>query len=333
MNLKSLGLTVLVLLMLIFPLAALGEGDKGEAETTTAEQYVFYQVVHGGIAHPFWKVVERGAKEADAQLPDVKVIYTGPDVYNYEDFMAIVDSAIAAKPDGLIVTITSPQGMDETLRRAMGQLKIPVIAINAKDSRPVDERIPYLAYIGESSYDVGVALAKESLKRNRPKRAVFGHHAPGSIPIEERAAGFSDTLKAAGIPVDVLDIGPDPVEGASILLDYLKANPTTDLVYPASTPHIEAFIPLAEGEGFVAGKDIMIPSIDISPKILEYIVNGKVMFTLDQQQYLQGYVSVHLMYLHVKYGHTPPPLFPTGPGVITKDEVAELKRLVGEGLR
>jgi simple sugar transport system substrate-binding protein len=320
-------------LLLVIGLAAAGADGQGETAAAEKDEYLIYQVVHGGISHPFWKVCQRGAEEADAQLDDVKVVYTGPDVYGYEEFMTIVDSAIAAKPDGLIVTITSPDGMDETLRRVINDLKIPVIAINAKDPRPLGERIPYITYVGESSYDVGVAMARESLNRKKVKKAVFAHHAPGAIPIEERAAGYKDTLEAAGVEVDIVDIGADPVQGASILLDYLKANPDTELVYPASTPHIEAFIPLAEGEGFIAGKDIMIPSIDISPKVLEYIVNGKVMFTLDQQQYMQGYVSVMLMHLHLRYGLTPPALFPTGPGVITADVVPQLEKLSAAGVR
>jgi simple sugar transport system substrate-binding protein len=325
--------TALFALLLVVGVCTSYATGAGEKPKSGGKEYVIYVVVHGGISHPFWKVVERGAEDVDALLPDLKVVYTGPDVYNFEQFMSIVDSSIAAKPDGLILTITSPEAMDQQLRRVIDQLKIPVIAINAKDPRSIDKRIPYLSYVGESSYDVGVSMAREALKRIRPKRAVFGNHAPGAIPIEERAAGFRDTIKAAGIPVDILDVTADPVKGAVILMDYLKAHPDTQLVYPSATPHIEAFIPLAESEGIKIGKDVFVTSIDISPKVLEFIEQDKVMFTIDQQQYMQGSASVYMMYLHLKYGLTPPALIPTGPGIITKDKVKQLNELSKQGIR
>jgi simple sugar transport system substrate-binding protein len=326
-------LAALVGLLFVVGLAASFAEGAGEKPRAAGKQYVVYVVVHGGISHPFWKVVERGAKDVEAVLPDLKVVYTGPDVYNFEQFMSIVDSAIAAKPDGLILTITSPDAMDKNLRRVINELKIPVIAINAKDPRSLDARIPYLSYVGESSYDVGCSMAREALKRMKPKRAVFGNHAAGAIPIEERSAGFRDTLKAAGVPVDILDVTADPVKGAAILMDYLKAHPDTNLVYPSATPHIEAFVPLAESEGVKIGKDVFVTSIDISPKVLEYIQQGKVMFTIDQQQYMQGSASVYLMYLYLKYGLTPPALVPTGPGIITADKIQQLNELSKQGVR
>ena len=58
------------------------------------------------------------------------------------------------------------------------------------------------------------------------------------------------------------------------------------------------------------------------------------MFTLDQQQYLQGYLGVEFAYLHAKYGFTPPPApVSTGPGVITAENVPQLIELSKQGYR
>lgn len=310
-----------------------------EEETPAKEEELtFYMIVHGGIAHPFWKVVEKGAMDAAALYPDLKLIYSGPEEYNLEKFMSLVEAAIAAKPNGLIVTITSETALDEPLRAAIKD-GIPVIAINAADSRPEGERIPYLTYIGEDAYTMGALVAKKMLEMAsemgvEPKRGVYGNHAPGAFNIEQRATAFMDTFKAAGIPAEQIDVTADPVKGAEVLVAYLKANPDVNMVQPAGTPHTEAFIARAIEEGYTPGKDLFVATIDLSPKVLDYIEEGKMLFTTDQQQYLQGYLSVVNMYLYVKYGFVPPPApISTGEAVATKDLVPKNRDLVERGYK
>ena len=265
-----------------------------EPAPAVEEEFTVYVIVHGGIAHPFWRVVEKGATDADALYPDLKVIYSGPEEYDLEKFMSLVDAAIAAKPDGLILTITSHVALDEPLRRAI-EAGLPVIAINAMDPRPEAERIPYLTYIGEDHYMMGALVAKKMLAMMQeagvePTRAVYGNHHPGAFHIEQRAAGFVDTVKAEGIPAEQIDVTEDPVKGAEILVAYLKANPDTNMVQPAGTPHTEAFIPRVIEEGYTPGKDLFVATIDLSPNVLEHIEDGTMLFATDQQQYLQGYL-------------------------------------------
>jgi simple sugar transport system substrate-binding protein len=58
--------------------------------------------------------------------------------------------------------------------------------------------------------------------------------------------------------------------------------------------------------------------MDTSAAILDYIQDGTIMFTMDQQPYLQGYLGVVFAYLNVTYGFTPPPApLSTGPAVVT----------------
>jgi simple sugar transport system substrate-binding protein len=309
----------------------------GEVTPVQAEGYTVYVVVHGGIAHPFWKVVEKGAKDAAALYPDLKVVYSGPDVYDFEKFMALVEAAIAAKPNGLIATITSHTAMDEPLRKAI-KSGIPVLAINAPDPRPAAEKIPYLTYIGEDPYTMGALVAREMLKMMKakgvePKRGVYGNHHPGAINIEQRAKGFIDTLKAANVPAESVDVTANPVDGSEVLLAYLKAHPDVNMVQPAGTEHSEAFVARAVDEKLNLGKDIFVATIDLSPKVLDYVKEGKMLFTADQQQYLQGYLGVVNMYLYLKYGFVPPPLISTGEATATADKVDLVKGLVEKGYK
>ena len=305
----------------------------GVAAFAAEKTYTIYVVVHGGIADPFWKVCEKGAKDAGALYPDLKVIYTGPAAFNLEEFMADINAAIASKPDALVCTLTAPEAMDEVLRPAIAG-GLPVVAINAPDLRRVDQRIPVLTYVGEDSYFIGVTAATETLKRFTPKRAIYLNHHPGARNIEERGAGYVDTMKAHGVTAEQVNITEDPIKGAEIVAAYVKAHPDTDAIFCGNTQRTETVIPRLEAEGLTVGKDIKIAQMDISPKILDYIKEGKVMFTMDQQQYLQGYLGVLFAYLHVKFGFTPPPApVSTGPAVITAEDIPQLMELVEEQYR
>lgn len=324
-------LSALLILLLVIGLAfGLGGGTLAQAGKT------IYVVVHGGIADPFWKVVEHGVKDAAAApvCSGFNVIYTGPEVYNLEEFLADINAALAAKPAGLVCTLTAPEAMDEPLRAAIAE-GLPVIAINAPDLRePEEARIPVLTYIGEDSYFIGVTAARETLKRFTPKRAIYLNHHPGARNIYLRGKGYCDVMSQNNIPCEQVDITEDAVKGAEITVAYLKAHPDTDAIFCGNTLRTETIIPRLEEEGIKVGEDVKIAQMDISPKILDYIEEGKVMFTLDQQQYLQGFWGVEFMCLHLKYGFTPPPPpVSTGPAVITAEDIPMLKELAEQGYR
>ena len=319
--------------LLVLLIVTLCLGISLSAFAQAKNEYTIYVVVHGGIADPFWKVCEKGALDAGALYPDLKVIYTGPTVFKLEEFMSYIEAALASKPDALVCTLTAPEAMDESLRAAIAK-GLPVVAINAPDLRKPENRIPVLTYVGEDSYFIGVTAALETLKRFTPKRAIFANHHPGATHIEARGKGYIDTLKAKGVIAESLDITEDAVKGAEMVAAYLKANPNTDAIFCSNTLRTETIIPRLEADGVKVGVDVKIAQMDSSVKILEYIKEGKVMFTMDQQQYLQGYLGVVFAYLSAKYDYIPPPApVSTGPAVITVDNIPALEDLVKEGYR
>lgn len=313
----------IVALTLLFSLAY-------EISRAHAEDYTVYAVVHGGIGDPYWKKVEQGIQDAAELFPDLNVVYTGPDVFNFEQFMAMVEAAIAAEPHGLLATMTNPEAMDEILRAAIAE-GLPVIAVDSPDSRPALERIPYLAYIGEIPYQGGVLAAKEVLKNYTPERAMYGNHHPGATNLQERGQGFLDIMEEAGVPAEALDITEDPVQGAEIMLSYLQAHPETDTIFTGNMLRAEALVVRLEEEGFEPGVDINISTFGLTPTTMEMLDQGKIAFSIDEQPYMQGFMGVMYMYLHIKYGFTPPAENPTL-GLFPED-VSKLKETVEKGIR
>jgi simple sugar transport system substrate-binding protein len=298
------------------------------------ERYRITVVVHGGTHDPFWKIEERGIKDIQEQIPDIDVSYRGPATYNQEEFLAILQDAVQEKPDALVCTMSYPSLMDDILRPAIAE-GLPVIAINAADTRPIEERIPVLTYIGEESYQIGVTAAEESLKRFTPKRAVFGNHHYGADNIHARGQGWIDTMENHGVPAEQINITADDVgKGIEIMVAYLVSHPDTDAVFISNIPIARSLLARLELDGYKIGEEIKFAQMDVDPVLLEYLEEDKIMFTMDQQPYLQSYLGVMFAYLHVKYGLTPPPApITTGPGIVTKENIAEFLELSEQGIR
>lgn len=327
----KLNLRLLILITLLISLVIIGSSFVQAG--VFKDQYLIRVVVHGGIADPFWKVFEKGVMDAASNHPDLKVIYSGPAHFDLTKFISDIETAIADKPDALVCTLTEPAAMDDILRPEI-EKGLPVIAVNAPDLRPVEERIPVETYVGEDSYHIGVVAAEETLKRFTPKRAIYVNHHPGASNIEARGRGYIDTMKKNGVEAEQVNITSDAVKGAEVVAAYLQRHPETDALFSGNTQRTEAIVARLEDEGLKVGKDIKIAQMDISPKILEYVKDGKVMFILDQQQYMQGYLGVELAYLKAKFGLYPPPApVSTGPGVITAEDIPFLNELAAKDYR
>ncbi len=292
-----------------------------------APEYTFYYVSHGGPADPWWAPVIKGAHEAGDAL-GVKVVYSGPEKFSIQKLVDLVNSAIAAHPDGLIVTITDYKALDEPLRRAI-QMGIPVIAVNVPDPRPEKERIPYLSYVGQLEYDAGYQLAKYLADIGyKPKRVVIAIHEVGHIGLEMRAKGITDAIHHAypDVPVDKLDITTDETKAAEILKNYLTAHPDTDAIFTLGPIGAHPALKVLDEMG-LTGK-VKLLTIDLDQVILQAIKDGKLLAAVSQQPYAQGYLPVVFMYLYVKYGIIPPKHVPTGPTIIDKSRLATVQKQI-----
>ena len=291
--------------------------------------YTFYVVSHGGPADPFWGVVMKGMKDAALKY-GVKAVYLGPEKFSLKEFIDLVNSAVVRRPDGLVVTITNAVALDEPLRKAI-KLGIPVVAINVPDTRPVEERIPYLCYVGMDEYLAGVYAARRMLQEFTPKRAVVAIHEPGHTGLEARAKGIMDVLGEKGIPAEKLDITTDPTKALTLMKSYLVKHPDTDAIFTLGPLGAHPAIQLVEEEGLV-GK-VKIGAIDLTTKITDAIKKGVVVFTIDQQQYLQGYLPIVFLYLYKEYGLIPHEQVLTGPSIVDKSNVDIVEKTVQMGYR
>ena len=79
---------------------------------------------------------------------------------------------------------------------------------------------------------------------------------------------------------------------------------------------------------------ILVATIDLSPEVLEAVRDGNMLFAIDQQQYLQGYLPIVMLTLYVENLNTiANDVIMTGPGFVTQKDAADVIALAAKGLR
>jgi simple sugar transport system substrate-binding protein len=299
---------------------------------SAADTMKFYVVTHGGPADPFWGVVMRGAEDAGKEF-GVDVTYLGPEKFSVQKLVDMVETAVADQPDGLVVTITDAKALDQPVKEAIAK-GIPVIAINVPDSRPFEEAIPYLAYVGADDYKVGIEAAKRMLMEfgaTPPKRGVILIHEVGHAGLEARAKGISEVFSEKGIPIERLAGSPNASENYQALEAYLTRNPDTDAVFTLGPLGAHPTLKVLEDQGLT--DKIKVGGVDLSDKMIAAIKDGKMVFTVEQQQYLQGYLPINLLILYNKYGLIPHDDILTGPAIVDINNVAIVEEMVKQKYR
>lgn len=296
----------------------------------------FAFVTHGGPGNPFWNVVIRGMEDA-GQRYGVEVAWLSNPTFSIEDMADFLDDAIASGVDGLGVTCPDPEAIRENVERAR-EAGIPVIVLNTADPNAgTPDALPTLFYVGASEFLGGQAngravLAAAEAQGIELTRALCPIQELGHSGLEARLAGFRSILEPAGIEVDGLSISNDVSESTSLLADYFLAHPDSRAIATLGPLPADAFYLYADDMGLEPG-DVLHVTHDTSAAIFERIRSGLTLQAIDQQPYLQGYLTVVFLYLHNTLGLSLASDALTGPFVIDESNVDLVARLVAEGTR
>lgn len=297
-----------------------------------AKRLKFYAVTHDILGDVFWEVFRKGLMDA-AERFDVDVEHLRPGKFSPEIQAGLIEAAGIARPDGIISTIPDV-GVVEPALRGVISAGIPVICINAKDARPSGERIPYLFYIGGDDTNAGEMAGQYVLDNVGPKAAMcVDHYLYEHICHTERWTGFKRAFDKAGVPVERLRVpGGDPAACAKAVADYMKSHPDTEAVLTLGPPGAQAVLDAAD-ELHQSGRTWKHLTFDVAQLQIDGIRSGKIMATIDSQQYLQGYLSVMHMWLHNVQGFTLADDIYTGPAVVDLSNLDDAEAGVERGIR
>ncbi len=147
--------------------------------------------------------------------------------------------------------------------------------------------------------------------------------------------GLADTLEAAGLTVDRLEITPEANSDASlavpVLAAYVQAHPDLKAI---GTQHGGVTGVLAEVLQKAGKKpgEITVGGIDLAPATIDGLQSGYVSVTLDQLLYLQGFMPVVQCVMSAQY-KMPGLSLNTGAGVVTPESIGNLVPLIDAGIR
>ncbi len=79
---------------------------------------------------------------------------------------------------------------------------------------------------------------------------------------------------------------------------------------------------------------IKLATFDLNSDVLNAIKAGQMLFAIDQQQYIQGYLPIVLLTLYrTNLNTVANDVIMTGPGFVTKDNVDKVIQLTAQGTR
>jgi simple sugar transport system substrate-binding protein len=286
-------------------------------------------VTHGQASDPFWSVVKKGVDDA-AKVTGAKVNYSAPDTFDMVKMSQLIDAAVAKKPSGLVVSMPDYDALKGSLQKATAA-GIPIITINSGSDHYKD--VGAITHIGQDETIAGQG-AGERLVAAGAKNVICVNQEVGNAGLDARCNGAKTAIEKAGGKLQVLQVDLKDAAGAqNTIKSKLQSDSSVDAVLAlgptGSSPALAALKDLG-----AAGK-IKLATFDLSPAVLTAIAAGDMLFAVDQQQYLQGYLGIVAMNLFVTNLNTVgggQPIL-TGPGFVTKDNAAKVKDLAAAGTR
>jgi simple sugar transport system substrate-binding protein len=289
-------------------------------------QKIKIAVVTHGDTGSFWSVFKKGVDQAAKDLKSrgvtVTQVYANNDVAKQ---VSGINAAIGAGAQVIATSVPDASALKDPLTTA-SKKGIEIITVNsglgAFDALPT-----YEVHVGQTEEVAGEGAGKQFKNAGAKKVLVVIHEASNS-GLQQRAQGVQKVLGFKGVKVLTIPNAKSDIPGTKAKVQAaFKADKSLD--------------------GFLGlDPDVTLPVLDVLPKgtkagtfdvggSIKEIQKGRLLFAIDQQQYLQGYLPVVFGMLYVTnlntVGNGQPVL--TGPGFITKANAARVAALAAKGTR
>ena len=279
-----------------------------------AERYVM--VTHGEGKDPFWPVVQKGGEDAARAIgADFEYIYN-PSA-DMADMASSIQAAAATQPDGMVISLPDPDALGPAIKAAVAA-GVPVITMNSGLENSA--ALGALMHVGQPEYLAGQSAGARAKAEGATKALCMIQEAYNTALVD-RCEGYGES-----VPMEFTDTTSDPATIQTRATAALQANPDVDAVLSVG-PHVCDGVAKAMDD---LGLSHHHACFDLSPEVMDLINAGKVSFTIDQQQRLQGYMPIIVLHLYNNSaGLLPGANIPSGPGFVDKSNAASVAALAG----
>ena len=252
---------------------------------------------HFTVIQPVWKGYLREAMAAGVErfLEEHRDYNVSVDVAEYpqEDAEACLHQINTAVANGTQAIALCPTDCEEIrLRLAeLAEQNIPVIAFNSDVADSAR-----LCYVGEDARRAGRVAGEIAFKFLRDgDRPLVVYAGPSYAGHKARAEGFLERLEELGFPREACAIAAthnDYEETYAAVWRALKCENPPDYIYMANRS-VPACVQALEDAGMTGRVRVL--SHDCTPEIAQFLRDGKVDFTIDQDLAYQPYQSLCLL--------------------------------------
>jgi simple sugar transport system substrate-binding protein len=305
--------------------AALAGSSLLGGMTAQAKDITIIAVTHGQASDPFWSIVKNGIMKAGKDQ-NVHVEYRAPETFDMVAMGQLIEAAANQQPDGLVVSDPDPDALGPSIKKAVAA-GIPVISMNSGINAAA--KLGIALHVGQDELPAG-RIVGAKLKDLGVKHVLCVNQEVGNSALDQRCQGVTEGL--AGGKVTVLPTSSDPTEVQSKIRAALGSDSSIDCVLGLSAP-IGGEPAVAAVEGLGLGGKVKVASYDLSAGFLKAVADGKALFAIDQQPYLQGYLPVTFLAQHAENGTMPDGNVATGPSFVTKDDAKQVIEMAAKGIR
>lgn len=292
---------------------------------TAAGKKISIAFVSGPLNDSFFPPLFKGAHDA-ARALGVKLNYIPINEGDIEASSAqTMQAAIAQHPDAIVVGDFIPNVVDPYIKQAVKK-HIPVyVDQSGQDQWRADGAF---GFVGQQGPVVG-RVAADELAKHGVKNILCVINVPGNLYLQRICKGLTKEAAVKGLESETLDLPTaDSTDQAKVSRDigaYLQSHKRVSGIFTENAAVGTAATAAVSAAG-LTGK-VQVGTMEISKLALHQIQNGKLLFLVNEQPYLDGYYGVLFAYQYVKYGLAPVGPVATGPSIVDKSNIANILKV------
>jgi simple sugar transport system substrate-binding protein len=283
--------------------------------------YTFAMITHETPGDTFWDRIKAGAQQASKDTGSTLKYSADPDATKQA---VLIQNAIDSKVDGIATTLVTPDALIPNVKKAVAA-GIPVDTFNS--GLGFYKQAGALTHFSSDEYLAG-QQAGERVKAAGGNKVLCVIQQAGSVALEDRCKGVKDTFpNTQNIQVN----GADDSAVTSSLQAKLSEDKDIDWVITLGAAQALDTIKAIPA----AGSKAKVGTFDLNNDAAQAVQDGKLQFCIDQQPYLQGYLSITQLYLYKKNGNIMGGGGPvlTGPSFVDKTNVAAVLPFIQKNTR
>ena len=247
-------------------------------------------VTHEAPGDTFWDRIRAGAEQAAKDTGSTLKYSADPDATKQA---VLLQGAIDAKVDGIATTLVTPESLIPTVKKAV-DAGIPVDSFNS--GTDYYQEAGSLVHFA-SDEKLGGSQAGEKAKAAGATKILCTIQQTGSVALEDRCAGVKSAFpETENIQVN----GADDAAVTSAIQAKLAEDTSINWIITLGAAQGLDAIKAAKAAG---RDDVKIGTFDLNADAAKAVQSGDLQFCIDQQPYLQGYMSITQLYLYKKNGN------------------------------